>query len=256
MRTLCLIVLLAGLSSCDDLFEYSPYDVNASVSDVNENNIHKIRIQHPEDTIWFVALSDIHNWYGDLYDAVNKINSENKVSFVVVCGDISDGGLVKEFNCYYSIMKDLKAPFITVIGNHDYLSNGAVIYRKMFGALNFSFDLGQYRFICFDDISLEDANSFPDFEWLNTHLSDTSRTIQMVFSHVPPWTYPLNLDTSDLKQVITKKPLHCLVFHGHAHSFNCVKIHATHIVAGSVKDRTFSLIGVHDSAFVIKRIAF
>ena len=63
-------------------------------------------------------------------------------------------------------MKNLNKPYLTVIGNHDYLSNGEVIYKQMFGDYNYSFEFNKNKFILFDDIIIE-SNNNPDFNWLS-----------------------------------------------------------------------------------------
>ena len=35
-------------------------------------------------------------------------------------------------------MENLQKPYLTVIGNHDYSSNGGEIYMKMFGDYNYA----------------------------------------------------------------------------------------------------------------------
>ncbi|NJO89261.1 MAG: metallophosphoesterase [Chloroflexia bacterium] len=249
-------LLLIGLNSCEDLFQYSPYDADVSETNLNARNIDKIAPHNPSDTLWFVALADVHAWYDELYDATLKINQLKNISFVVVCGDITDEGLAKEFEWYNRVMENLKVPYLTIIGNHDYRSNGSVIYKKMFGPTNFTFNIGAYHFIGFDDVVWENNNTMPDFNWLNSNVLDTTSVVEVVFAHIPPWTDQLDLDTTEINALLTKKPNHVLSVHGHLHgySYNYIQVH--HIITGCVKDREISLIGLHDTTFTFQRIKF
>lgn len=242
--------------SCEDVFQYSPYDADVSEHNVNEKNIQKLKPVNPADTLWFVAVSDIHYWYDELYDATQKINTFKNISFVVACGDITDAGLAKEYEWYNRVMKNLDVPYITIIGNHDYRSNGAVIYKKMFGPTNFKFEIGQYHFIGFDDVVWENNNTFPDFDWLNNNLIDTTSTMEVVFAHIPPWTDQLDLDTTELHEIITKRPEHILIVHGHQHSYSFQLMNAPHIVMGTVDDRILYLVGLYGASYTVKQINF
>jgi len=256
MKQLFSILVGFILMGCEKIFQYSPYDADVSDFNLNVKNIQKIAPVNSGDTLFFVALADVHSWYDELQDATQKINHLKKVSFVVVCGDITDEGLAKEFEWYNRVMKNLKTPYITIIGNHDYRSNGSVVYKKMFGSTNFTFNIGNYHFIGFDDVVWENNNTPPDFNWLNSNLLDTTSVFEVVFAHIPPWTDQLDLDTTELTALLTKKPNHVLAVHGHLHgySYNYFQVH--HIITGCVKDREMSLIGIHDTTFTLKRLKF
>lgn len=250
------IFIIVGLYSCEDLIQYSPYDANVSETNLNARNIDRIPPHKPSDTVWFIALADVHAWYDELYDATQKINQLKKISFVVVCGDITDAGLIKEFEWYNRVMENLEVPYITIIGNHDYRSNGSVVYKKMFGPTNFTFNIGNYHFIGFDDVVWENNNTMPDFRWLNVNLLDTSSLIEVVFTHIPPWTDQLALCIAEANQTITRKPNHAIVIHGHEHNYDYQQIEAHHIVVGAVNRRKMVLVGLYDSVFVSRCIKF
>lgn len=250
------IFIIVGLYSCEDLIQYSPYDANVSETNLNARNIDRIPPHKPSDTVWFIALADVHTWYDELYDATQKINQLKKISFVVVCGDITDAGLIKEFEWYNRVMENLEVPYITIIGNHDYRSNGSVVYKKMFGPTNFTFNIGNYHFIGFDDVVWENNNTMPDFRWLNVNLLDTSSLIEVVFTHIPPWTDQLALCIAEANQTITRKPNHAIVIHGHEHNYDYQQIEAHHIVVGAVNRRKMVLVGLYDSVFVSRCIKF
>jgi len=255
-KIIIILLLINATSSCDDLFQYSPYDADVSEYNVNEKNIRKIVPVSADDTLWFVTFSDTHHWYDALYDATQKINSLKNISFVVVCGDVTDAGLAKEFEWYNQVMKNLNVPYITIIGNHDYRSNGSVVYKKMFGPSNFTFDISPYHFICFDDVVWENDNTLPDFEWLNSNLLTTTTPIQVVLAHLPPWSKDLDLSVTELEQIITNKPDHILIVHGHEHKYYHELFPVEHVVMGCLDDRNIYLIGLCDTSYTMKRLNF
>ena len=158
--------------SCDKMTHYSPYDANTKHSNVNSINISEILSkQQSDDSLVFIAISDTHTEYSDLRAAVTTINEMKDISFVMVCGDVTDWGLFNEFDDYYHLISRLNIPFVTLIGNHDYLSNGKLIFNKMFGPTNFYFDIGNYRMAVFDNVVWENGNQEPDFNWFQQTLN-------------------------------------------------------------------------------------
>lgn len=251
-----LLIIVGCLVSCEDIFQYSPYDAPVTDCNVNEKNIQQLSTCQPADTLWFITIADVHHSYDELTDAIKKINTQNYISFVAVCGDVTDEGLASEFQWYNHIMNNLDIPYITIIGNHDYRSNGRIVYEKMFGQTNFTFDIVGYHFIGFDDVVWENGNRQPDFAWLNNSLKETSHSIQVVFAHIPPWTDQLDLDLIKLETLIKKNPDHVLVIHGHEHNYCYKQLHAQHIVTGSLEDNEMCLIGLCDTSFTLQRISF
>ena len=76
----------------------------------------------------FAVIADNHYHYNSLRTIVNDITKNPNISFVISAGDVTDMGLLKEYEIFYEIMNNLDKPYLTVIGNHDYNSNGGIIY--------------------------------------------------------------------------------------------------------------------------------
>lgn len=71
-----------------------------------------------------VALGDIHvgdTMHGAYQDLFQKISSEADV--FLMCGDLTQRGLVEEAKVLAEDLKALKLPKLAVLGNHDYESN-------------------------------------------------------------------------------------------------------------------------------------
>jgi predicted phosphodiesterase len=218
-NNLLIIALWVLLSSCDKLTDYSPYDAKISHKNVNALNI--LRIQEklqPTDSLVFIAISDTHTDYSDLRAAVKTTNEMEGISFVVVCGDVTDWGLYKEFDNYYHQISRLNIPFITIIGNHDYLSNGKVIFNKMFGPTNFYFDIGNYRMVVFDNVVWENGNQEPDFNWFQQTLNVPEGMTSIACYHIHPLDLQLEKNgyADKMRGITEKYPVSLSIF-GHGH---------------------------------------
>ncbi len=66
--------------------------------------------------------------------------------FVLHGGDMSDGGLIKEFDIFQDVMKNLETPYFTVIGNHDLLATDAPLCRNVWRR-NYTFEYKECKFI-------------------------------------------------------------------------------------------------------------
>ena len=145
-----------NLSSCGNLIDYSPYDTDVKITNLNAENISKIEAApQPEVSLLIVVISDTHAIHTKLQTAIRFINQMQGISFVVINGDITNWGLAKEYKDFHQDITQLKIPFITVIGNHDYLSNGGNIFKRMFGQVNFSFHAGNHKVVVFDNVVWE-----------------------------------------------------------------------------------------------------
>lgn len=245
-------------AGCSDIIEYSPYSASVSAEHINDNNI-KCLSNSEDDTVSFIAISDSHGFYDDLKAAVDYINTRSEVDFVVMCGDITDSGLAKEFEWYRQIIMSLKVPIITLLGNHDYNSNGATIYKKMFGPSNFYFDYGKFRFIGFDDVVWENNNATPHFDWLRAVLENVKTEVRpaVLFAHIPSWNDQLTgAKSREMESIIQDSPV-VLCMHGHHHNYEYREHdNIKYVVTGSVSNRELSLVQMHDDTLVLKRLSF
>lgn len=84
-----------------------------------------------------VQLSDIH--VGGLFvqsifdEVVNEVNNNLKPDAVIVTGDLTDDGLLFQFEKARSELKRFECPNIIVVaGNHDYRHTGYLLFKKFF----------------------------------------------------------------------------------------------------------------------------
>jgi 3',5'-cyclic-AMP phosphodiesterase len=246
------------LSSCSKLIEYSPYDTDVSTSNLNITSSAEIAksIQSSSDTLKFVLISDIHENYDDLADGIISINNQPNISFVACCGDITNAGMTQEFKWYINVTKNLNRPLITVIGNHDCISNGYTVYTKLFGPSKMSFTAGKYKLILFDNIIWEKNNEMPDYKWLSNELADSSY-YNLILSHIPPFseemTKEYNLNYS--QTVDSTNTLLCL--YGHTHTFTEGYYNNVHmVVSADIHKREYCIISLINNQSIIERVRF
>ncbi len=225
LKTLYFSILLFSVSACD-LIDYHPYDGrlnNDTETDINNKNISKIEfLCKNKDTIRFVMISDTQRSYDETTDFVNHFNKMDSIDFIIHGGDISDFGLKREYEWAHHILSKLRVPYVTLIGNHDIIGNGKLVYREMYGDDNFSFIAGNTKFICLNTNALEyeDSNTLPDFEFIDKALSDTTSYNQSVVAmHAPPGNEQFNNSKKDVFQDRIKKfkSLQFCIF-GHEHN--------------------------------------
>lgn len=189
-KSLLILLLLPFFLACNS-DEYSPNQVFGSRTPVHVNNeqINALKPKAVGAPIRIAVSGDTQRSYTESALFVNHVNARNDVDFVILNGDISDFGLVAEFEGIYKIYKRLNVPFISVIGNHDLVANGLQVYQRMFGPLNFTFNYAGIKFVCHDSNGREynfDAST-PNLNWLKTNLKlDQGITNIVAISHVPP----------------------------------------------------------------------
>lgn len=222
LKHLTFLALLASLISCDQ-FEFSPnqsFD-HSSPSNLNAQNLARLRQNAEDDTVTIVFAGDTQRWYDEQERFVKKVNSLENVDLVLLAGDISDFGLLQEFKWVQKRLSALRAPYFGIIGNHDMVANGRQIFRQMFGPLNYSFVYGGIKFIAHNTNGLEaPGESIPDLGWLARELQNTERAKYVVtVSHVPPFNAQ-EFGEESVKPYIgllESTPNLLLSLHGHVH---------------------------------------
>ncbi len=251
---ICLQMIITG---CSDLIEYSPYDID--VADLQWNSREAARIDtvlDPEDTLKIAYFSDVHDNYDILAAAIEKINNRNDIRFIVCGGDITNSGLSQEFTWYLDEIKKSTLPVLTVIGNHDYRSNGRYIYNKLFGSRRMSFYFGPYHFILFDNVIWENDNLEPDYIWLSNELSDNSHH-HVLFAHIPPHADQMEGANKYVFEQFVNKDNTILCVYGHTHVFKDIKENEIHtLVSKALAVREFYIISLIGTESTFERIRF
>lgn len=208
-------------------FEFDPnQSVSAHSADrLNYTNVERIISAPVKEELQFAVIGDSHLDYDNLIKTVNKINNDSSIDFVIHTGDITDHGLLKEYEWALGNLQKLNKPFVVTLGNHDLLSLGEDAYRHMYGNPNFTFIKDSVKFVFFNSNSREyDFNGkVPDMDWLSKELTGEADNYNKVIlvSHVPFWDKDFDLGMkpsfiSLLKKVNTHTPILALL-NGHLH---------------------------------------
>lgn len=219
-----ILVSILFIASCE-MVEYSPnvaFDTN-SPEIINEKNIEKLLSKpNPDDTIRIIFTGDSQGFYDEAEGLVEKANSIENVDFLIHSGDISDFGLLQEFEWVDLIFSRLKMPYISVVGNHDLLGKGRDVYKYMYGEEDFSFVYDSVKFIFHNTNSREFnfSGKVPDLDFLRRELSPSPGVEAFVaVSHVPP--FDVDFDEK-LEQSYARLFSECEQFmvslHGHWHN--------------------------------------
>ena len=134
------VLLMLCLFSCD-LLEYSPnqvFDRDTPVN-LNDKNLEKLFSTPGDDTITIAFVGDSQRFYDELDKFIEKANSITSIDFVFLAGDVTDFGLLEEFEQVQNLFSKLDKPYIGVVGNHDLMAKGEETFQHTFGPMNFSF---------------------------------------------------------------------------------------------------------------------
>ncbi|MFW6043022.1 MAG: metallophosphoesterase family protein [Marinilabiliaceae bacterium] len=264
IRLASLLMVLVLTGACEDIIEYSPYQAGTGSEKEKSNNkaIDELSGQSKDDFEPFTIaiIGDSHTYYDDFEDQIEVLNQIDSIDFVVHNGDITLSGIYREFVWFKDIVDALRYPLITIIGNHDFLSNGKVVFQDMFGPLNFTLDYNNCRFVFFDDIIWEKNVEDPDFEWLyNACNTENKATHTFVFAHIPPWNKSFSMGNRYLYYYIIDEKNVSISIHGHTHSFFHGKKENSEVpflITGDSRDREIVLLNVRADTLIINRENF
>jgi len=234
----------------------TPFETKPSEEDLTAENLERIQTLEVPNPFKFVALGDTHDDYTALSSAVAAINARDDVEFVVAAGDLTDLGLVSEFEWTHDELARLDVPYLTVIGNHDALNNGARIYRDLYGPLDYSFAVGGVKFIFFNSNTLEFDGEAPSRPWLEQQLADLQGANSAIWVTHQEIAHPDDGVDGDgaafYGRLLDKYPATSLVIHGHRLPHDFTSHHGTPVLqCGTFQVVfTYNVITVRDGAAI------
>ncbi|HEX3013227.1 MAG TPA: metallophosphoesterase [Methanobacterium sp.] len=142
------------------------------------------KISKNESNFSFAVYGDSANSDGRFDQLIQNLNGKN-VFFSVDNGDLTTSGTSRQFGRFTIDAKQLKAPVLTNIGNHDlYQDINESVYTKMFGNPYYSFTEKNSYFIVLDDAKSDVNNT--QMGWLKNELKKSQNyKYRFVFMHIP-----------------------------------------------------------------------
>lgn len=256
-----LLLISIGLISCNS-YEFSPNEIFDKHSFKNSNaiNLKKLGAGELDDTVRFALTGDTHISRDEIIKFYKKVNAMPGIDFVVIDGDLSQFGTLKEMEWVYRSFNLLNVPYMAVIGNHDLTSRGGDVFNYMFGDFNYSFTYGGIKFICHDTNSREyDFNGqVPSIPWLRKELQPELGVKSFVaISHVPPTSTDFDQTLfKDYTTLFAQTPGFLASFHAHIHRFELLDIDnrgIPYIVTNALQHNEFLIIEIIDNKVSFER---
>lgn len=263
-RSLMLLLTSLVLVSCNQ-FEYSPNQIfdKDSRQDINAANLKALGKGEGDDTVRFVLTGDTQKSRDETVKLYQKVNQVPGIDFVVVAGDISEFGVLKEMEWIDRELEKLNMPYLAVIGNHDLTSRGKDVFLRMFGPLNYSFVYGGIKFICHDSNSREYGfnGKVPDVDWLKTQLqSEAGVEHYVTISHVPPISEDFDPKlVTDYTAAFAATPGFLASLHAHTHNYELFypdKSGIPYVITSAVGNNEFLLVEIVNHKVSFERISF
>lgn len=264
MRRYLVLFISLTLVSCNH-FEFSPNQTfdRSSLKDINARNLLRLGDGSGDDTVKFVLTGDSQRSRDETVQLCKVVNSINGIDFLVLNGDITEFGVLKEMVWISNTLQDLKMPYVAVIGNHDETARGRESFKNMFGDLNYSFVYGGIRFICHDTNSREyDFNGqVPNIPWLKEELKpQTGVTGYIAVSHIPVNSPDFD---SKLKQdymaAFAQTPGFLASLNAHTHNYEVFYPDDSgipYIVTNAIGNKEFLVIQIVNNKLSFERVPF
>ncbi|MCR5394240.1 MAG: metallophosphoesterase [Bacteroidales bacterium] len=268
------VVVIVAVMTCVgcDMMKYHPYSPYfEGASHLTESNLKAIEGLGLGTQYKFAFLSDTQRRYDDTDDAVADINARGDIDFVIHGGDLTDFGVTEEYVWMRDCLAALQMPYVSVIGNHDFLGNGEYIYQEMYGALNYAFTVGHVRYEMLNTVALELDYSVPvpDFGFLEDEVryidsinaispDSLQRTVFVMHSRPGDEQFNNNVIQPFGRYLSMFPAPFCL--NGHNHRFEVLDPYENGILfygVTNIGDRGYYVVSINsDNTYEVERIDF
>jgi len=246
-----------------DSFEFSPNQAfdRDTPTNLNQKNLEKLTHAPIDDTVTIAFVGDSQRFYDEVEKFVNKVNSIPEVDFVFLAGDISDFGLLKEYEWIQRSFSKINKPYFGVIGNHDVIARGEDVFKRMFGPTDYSFVYDSIKFVVHNSNGREYPDKkIPDMGWLKSELlPELNENVKYFIpvSHVPPTDKDFNQSlVIPYAELLSNTPGVFVSLHAHIHEHTDGYPYndgVRYITSFAFNQRSFVLLKIKGNS-IIKRI--
>jgi 3',5'-cyclic-AMP phosphodiesterase len=205
-------------------------------------------------------LTDTHLWYDELQGAVERLNADSSLDFVIVAGDVTKFGYAEEYRLFADIMGGVHAPVLVGVGNHDLQADGEALYERLFGPTDFAFAWRGYEFVFFDDNARGIEQGVPDWEWLDSAMASAGDSLRVIpVCHAPPYTDQLDSAQSLRLVELYAKNRAVIAIGGHTHSYDFGTPFGDgipYLTPDDIGDRNYVVITLSDGEVAVERVYF
>jgi 3',5'-cyclic-AMP phosphodiesterase len=264
LRRISLLFALLGLAvaAATSCIRTTPFQSDPSVSGLTQKNLKALDSRRPAPRPFkLVALGDTHIDYDNLARTIDAINARDDIELVLFTGDMTNLGLLQEYEWSHEQYSRLRIPYFTVIGNHDALGHGIEIYQEMYGPLDYSFSFGGVKFVMFNSNTLEFQGAAPRREWLIDQVHDRrpEEGVILVAHHdlMSPDDY-VGGNVAELYEQLVQVDGVIGVIHGHNKYFELQRWHGVPVLQCGTYEKVFfhTIVTVDGSRLSFERCQF
>jgi Icc protein len=191
--------------------------------------VHDFHPGQPDEAgiISWIHIGDLHMVQAEeqnhldlvaIVDQVNRVFASS-IAFVFLPGDVAEHGRAAEYSIVRETLEELKAPWCSIIGDHDVQERSFVNYQSTMAAERYySFQVGSISFLALNAFDIPHPGSFcllaKQLDWIEDQLRTVGRNSAVLLLHCYP---------SDLKQggerlrAMVESPAVRLIDMGHTH---------------------------------------
>lgn len=255
------------MTSCN-LFDYHSLDGKVNINTVGKANADNISViesnTYNKSNVRFAFVTDTHRDDDETALFVKQMNERGDIDFILHGGDATDFGYKREFEWTYRNLGKLTVPRVVLLGNHDILAYGNLIYESVYGSANFAFVVGAYKFIALNTNRLEYENpeNIPDFNFMNRQIADYNKYKGIiVVMHAPP-----NGEQFYGEEIVRKfsdtllhVPNLYFCLHGHTHHHSVSELlndGVTYIGCDNIAKRSYLIIDLSPDGYSYEIVRF
>ncbi|MDR3247667.1 MAG: metallophosphoesterase [Treponema sp.] len=131
----------------------------------------------------FVVITDTHIDGGDAH-GLEKIGdvvaADASIKFIVVTGDITQGGYRQDLEKFITIAKSLPVPVYPVIGNHDIYFGNWSVWKDLIGSTTYRVESPDTTLLILDSANASFGKG--QLDWLDSRLN-SARKNTFIFTH-------------------------------------------------------------------------